>query len=279
MLKLERPTNSALDTFILSISKVRNTDLSNRLVAAADVIAAESAFYDAAGTLQNLHLVQRMAPVVAVTKDEMEAVYTQRMAGLKGPGRPIYDEIFASAPNGRCPLCGHRNVMTLDHHLPKAHYPALAVAPLNLVPSCSDCNKAKLAGFPTTPEEVGIHPYYDDVDNETWLVASVMSTSPSALLFDVQNVVAWDPILMQRVRNHFQSLALSSLYASQAADELLNIKYSLSQVHIAGGMDAVREELTMKAISCRHARPNGWRTAAYSAWATDDWFCNSGFNA
>lgn len=279
MFKLHKPAYSALDTFDLSISKVRSLDLKKRLVAATDTIVAASTFYDAAGPLQNLHLVARTASVDAVTKDEMESVYTQRMAGLKGPGRPIYNDILASAPNGRCPLCGHRNVMTLDHHLPKAHYPALAVAPLNLVPSCTDCNKTKLAGFPATQQDVGIHPYYDDIDTETWLVASVVPTSPSALLFDVQDVAPWNPILMQRVRNHFQTLALASLYASQSAEELLNIRYSLCQTYDAGGLDAVREELAAKATSCRKARRNGWRTAAYSAWASDDWFCGGGFDA
>lgn len=277
MLKLDKPVHSALDTFNLCISRVRNADLKSRLDAAADAIVAASAAYDVAGPLQNLHSIPRTAPVVDVTKEEMEAVYTNRMAGAKGPGRPIYDEIFASAPNGRCPLCAHRNVMTLDHHLPKAHYPALAVSPLNLVPSCTDCNKAKLAGFPTVPQEVGIHPYYDDVDMETWLEASVVQSSPSALLFDVQAVAAWDPILMQRVRNHFKDLKLSTLYASQSAEELLNIRYSLGQTYSAGGSDAVREELMTKAVSCRNARRNGWRTAAYFAWSSSDWFCDGGF--
>lgn len=277
MLTLDQPTYTALEAFNLSISRVRNADLKARLVAATDTVVAESAAYDAAAHSQDLHLIPRTAPVVEVTKDEMEAVYTQRLAGLKGPGRPIYDEIFASAPNGRCPLCGHRNVMTLDHHLPKAHYPALAVAPLNLVPSCSDCNKAKLAGFPATAEEVAIHPYYDDVDGETWLAATVQHTAPSALLFEVQLVAAWSPLLMQRMLNHFQSLDLSSLYASQAAEELLNIRHELSGLHNAGGIDFVRDELSARATSCGHARRNGWRTAAYRAWSLDDWFCDGGF--
>lgn len=277
MLKLDKPAQTALDTFTLCISRVKNVNLKTRLNAATGAVVAASAAYDVAGPLQNLHSIPRTAPVVAVTKDEMETVYTQRMAGSKGPGRPIYDEIFASAPNGRCPLCAHRNVMTLDHHLPKAHYPALAVSPLNLVPSCTDCNKAKLAGFPTTAQEVGIHPYYDDVDSEAWLVASVVPTSPSALLFEVQAVAAWDPILMQRVRNHFKDLKLAALYASQSAEELLNIRYSLHQTYGAGGPNAVRDELTAKANSCRNARRNGWRTAAYFAWASDDWFCDGGF--
>ncbi|MGZ2376663.1 hypothetical protein ACVI3U_004629 [Sinorhizobium medicae] len=124
MLKLDKPAHSALDTFTLCISRVKNVNLKNRLNAATNAVVAASAAYDVAGPLQNLHSIPRVASVVAVTKDEMETVYTQRMAGSKGPGRPVYDEIFASAPNGRCPLCAHRNVMTLDHHLPQSPLPS-----------------------------------------------------------------------------------------------------------------------------------------------------------
>ncbi len=95
MPKLNKPTHSAKDAFEISISRVRNADLKARLVAATDVIVAISADYELAGPLQNLHLIPRTMPVAAVTKDEMEAVYTQRMAGLRGPARPIYGAPWA----------------------------------------------------------------------------------------------------------------------------------------------------------------------------------------
>src|SRR5262245_19880217 len=80
---------------------------------------------------------------------EMVAVYDNRLVKKTAPGRRIYDKIFTSAPNDKCPLCGHRNVKTLDHYLPKALFPALTVTPINLIPACSDCNKAKLSTAPT----------------------------------------------------------------------------------------------------------------------------------
>ena len=73
----------------------------------------------------------------------MVRVYDGRMAAQGSPGRTIYDAIKLASPNGLCPLCGQRVVATLDHYLPKSRYAALAVNPANLIPACSDCNKAK----------------------------------------------------------------------------------------------------------------------------------------
>jgi len=165
----------------------------------------------------------------------------------------------------------------LDHHLPKAHYPALAVTPLNLVPSCGDCNKAKLDSIPREAAAVSLHPYFDNIDGKTWLKAVVIETRPAALRFRVDAPTEWGKVLEQRVRNHFEVLNLAELYASQAAEELLNIRYQLIDLHAAAGMDSVRSDLESRASSCACARRNGWRTAAYSAWAASDWFCDGGF--
>jgi hypothetical protein len=164
-----------------------------------------------------------------VTADEMSAIYTGRMAKKGGPGRSIYDELMATPAHGRCPLCGHRQVSTLDHHLPKAHYPALAVAPVNLVPSCMDCNKAKTNTFPLASEDETLHPYFDDIEDDPWLRADVIHTAPAALRFYVDPPAEWDDTITARVRLHFKIIGLGALYAAQAAEEMLNIRHYLSQ--------------------------------------------------
>lgn len=280
MLTLTPPTVTALDAFTTCIRKVLDTSLRARLQGATQaVVDASSSFADSAAS-QAVHTIDSTQIVVgAVTSEEMKKVYTQRMAKQGAPGRDIYDALIASAPNDRCPLCGHNLVKTLDHYLPKAHYPALVVAPLNLIPSCHDCNKAKSTSIPQDPSEVLLHPYFDNIDGVSWLGATVIETSPSALKYAVTPPDAWDPVLQQRVRNHFRMLNLAALYASQAAEELFNIKHELTDLYVAGGRDAVRADLLARAESRAAARRNGWRTAAYVAWSSSEWFCNAGFNS
>jgi hypothetical protein len=278
MQQLARPAHSARSTYTTCISRVRNAILAGRLAAATDAVVAASRGFDSAargGTLHRVAAHNVVAPDVTI--GEMEKVYTQRMAKAGAPGRDIYDEIFAAPLQGRCPLCTQRSVTTLDHHLPKARFPALAVAPLNLIPACSDCNKAKLTSVAAVPEEVGLHPYYDNLGDEVWLVARVAQSRPAALRFSVTAPAAWDAVLAARVRHHFRTLGLATLFASEAAEELINIRHQLVQLRAADPSDGIRDELIRRAKSCAVARPNGWRTAAYKAWYESDWFCDGGF--
>lgn len=278
MWPLERPTLSAQSVFTTCISRVRDPDLAARLARATPTIVAASVQLDDAGRRHQLH---EIAPHYEVSPDitvgEMEKIYTQRMAKTGAPGREIYDEIFASGPTGRCPLCMQRFVGALDHHLPKAHYPALAVEPLNLLPACRDCNTAKRDSIPTSAEDVPLHPYFDDLGDEIWLTAKVVQSRPSALLFAITRSKDWDDTLAARVNRHFQSLGLAALYASEAGEELINIRHQLRILQNADPENGVREELERRAHSCAAARINGWRPAAYRAWSEDTWFCSGGY--
>lgn len=278
MWPLNRPTQAAQFTYTTCISRVRDAGLAARLNAATASVTTASAGFDRAAQGGTLHTIATHAIVPPdVTTEEMEKVYTQRMAKIGAPGRDIYDEIFSSSPHGRCPLCTQRSVATLDHYLPKARFPALAVTPLNLVPACSDCNKAKLASIPNRAEEVPLHPYYDDLGDQIWLHAQVVERRPAALRFTVVAPVGWSAILTARVENHFRSLGLGALFASEAAEELVNIRHQLVTLHAAVPAAGVKQELESRANSCAVARPNGWRTAAYRAWHTSDWFCEGGY--
>lgn len=277
MRTLPRPTLVAGEVFTTCISRVRDQALKGRLTGISAQIVETSERFDELASINRLHQLARLAVIGDVTTAEMEAVYTQRMAGKSAPGRASYDELLNSAPLGKCPLCGHRTVSTLDHHLPKAHYPALAVAPLNLLPACADCNKLKLARVPASSAEEMLHPYYDDIEADRWLFATVVEQTPAALLFSVVSPEQWEDVLAERVQEHFRVLGLGYLYSAEAADELLNIRHQLATLHGIGGWRLVQTDLEARAESCREARLNSWRTAAYDAFSQSRWFCDGGF--
>ena len=278
MIKLDKPDQEAGDVFTRCTSRIRDDRLRVRLERILQTIIDASDEFDDAATHTRLHQIAPHNMVGGlVSQAEMNAIYTQRMAKKGAPGRDIYDSLITSAPQGRCPLCCHRTVSTLDHHLPKSQYPALAVAPLNLVPACSDCNKSKLACLPLNANQETLHPYYDDISSDRWLAADVIHTSPAALRFYVQAPTTWSALLRSRVEWHFHTLKLGKLYSSEAADELLNIRHQLRNLYESGGAALVQVELQGRATSCERARLNGWRTATYHALSNSAWFCNGGF--
>lgn len=277
MWSLATPARSTGGTFALCTGRIRDADLKARLQSVAPDVEAAAVSYQAAGLSGALETLPTADAVGTVTRDEMSDLYTFRLAKLGSPGRIVYDELIASAVNGRCPLCGQRQVASLDHFLPKAQYPAFAVTPLNLVPACSDCNKAKLDHAPATAVDVTLHPYFDDIEDDLWLVAEVVETAPAALTFAVVEPAGWDATLAGRVRHHFTTFQLSRLYSAEAAQELVNIRHHLDALHSAAGAKAVATHLSDMATSRECAHINSWQSASYRAWAESSWFCDGGF--
>lgn len=278
MWSLPEPEKTSAETLEKCTSRIRKADLKKRLrEAESEVVAAEEAFTDAATNVVLHTLPKSSFQLKNVTGEEMTVLYDSRMAKKTAPGRAIYDELLLAPRHGRCPLCGQRTVSTLDHHLPKVEYPALAIVPLNLVPSCSDCNKIKGSSVPTSPDDETLHPYFDDIESDLWLSAKVVEVRPPGLRFFVAPPPAWSDSTCARVQSHFRKFNLPSLYASQAAQELSSINFHLKQLLHAGGSSAVYQFLCDQAQSRRHAYLNSWQSATYTALSDSVWFCNGGF--
>lgn len=278
MWKLHRPEVTASEAYLTCISRVRSASFKARLELAESDILKASEDFEKAAKEGKLHALASSINVGGiVSKEEMFNIYESKMARRAAPGRAIYDKILTAPEHGRCPLCGQRQVSTLDHYLPKSHFPALAVLPSNLVPACVDCNKAKLDTFPKCRGDETLHPYYDDVERESWLSAKVLELKYPVIQFYVNPPDGWDEVTIARVRRHFKMLGLSYLYASQAAVELTSIKHYISELFREAGVQAVKRHLLEMMESCRKAQVNSWRTVTYQALSESDWYCAGGF--
>ncbi|WP_369272582.1 HNH endonuclease signature motif containing protein [Streptomyces sp. R11] len=221
--------------------------------------------------------------------DDLVGMYTRRMSP-DYPGRPVYDAVRNRRL--KCPLCGVGSVRQVDHHLPKSKFPYLAVVPTNLVPVCSDCNHLKGEKFPKTHREQTLHPYFDDIDDQRWLRAHLVTFSSTGREFSplpneipsdwhvkflVSPPAAWNMQLTERVRYHFEAFNLAQLYEDQAADDLTGIELSLEEAYKAGGPSDVRELLESMARSRRRCHNNTWMVALYEGLALNSWYCDGGF--
>jgi hypothetical protein len=209
-----------------------------------------------------------------VTKEELSNVYDRVL--VRGKGRPIYDRLKSSAKFRRCPLCGARDVKTLDHYLSKSEFPELAVFPANLVPSCSDCNKTKLAHAPSSHVEQTFHPYFDDWGAHRILHASVEINNTVTVSFSIKQVATASTALIARAKRHFELLDLGSLYAASAAVELVECKDTFRR-NFATSASVLRSELKYTARSRGRGNRNAWRAALYWGLAASDDFCNGDF--
>jgi hypothetical protein len=256
---------------------VRKPDLRGRLQGIRSVVGEAGAEYDAAAVRGALFEMERQANVGTVTDKEMVAVYSGRFAKAGRPGRPVYDRIISAPKNERCPLCDIGTVNTLDHYLPKKHYPVLAVTPNNLVPACQWCQWEKGEAYPNEAADQPLHPYYDDAEFAIWLSAVVEQTVPATFRFYVEAPEGWDPVFCQRLRSHLKTYGLSRLYARNAGGQLAGIRLRLHRLFDAGGADAVRSYLREEVESWQRESLNSWRAVMYRAAIASKWFCEGGF--
>lgn len=278
MIKLQKPDYDAKTVFKKCISKVRSQELKKRFIKCEPYIDSASNEYEVKAKKVKLHTVEPSKSLNGiVTADEMKSVYTYRMAKKGAPGRDFYDKIMAIPKHGRCPFCGQRTVSTLDHYLPKAHFPAFSVAPSNLIPSCKDCNTTKTDDIPTSAEEETLHPYFDDIDDEIWLKADVIEDKPICLAYFVESPQNWSELLSKRVVNHFETFKLATLYASYSAEELINIELINKTIFLSSGADGLQEFLKVNLQSHRRTRKNSWKSALYDALANSDYYFSEYF--
>jgi len=278
MRKLAMPSHNARSTFELCANNLRDKALSKRLLSVADEIEVAETQYKEHGAKGSLFTIAEAKTVAGrVGLEEMKTLYKGTLSRLGSDPRRIYDEIKSAPRNGICPLCGQRVVSTLDHYLAQSKHPALTVTPLNLIPSCADCNKAKLDMQPTHAAEQTLHPYFDHVDDGVWLIASVKESEPPALVFSAKPPAEWDDVKQARILTHFRIFNLGYLYTTHAAEELLNIRHNLMLVAERGGADGLRAHLTEQAGSRQAVTKNSWQSAMYEALRKSEWFCEEGY--
>ncbi|MET3779844.1 hypothetical protein ABIC32_000474 [Brevundimonas sp. 1080] len=248
--------------------------------ARGNLVAAEIEYLQR-GPLKTLYEIVEAGDVGPglVSAGEMEGLYTGTFSRKGTQSRDLYDKIKQGAPNGICPLCGSQQIKTLDHYLAKTKHPALTITPINLVPSCSDCNKAKGDSQAAADSDQHLHPYFDDVDDGEWLFATVVEASPPSLNYRADPPAAWPAPKRERVIAHFENLAHGFLFAALSSDQLPSMRTRLRRLLAAGGAQAVRNHLSEDLEGHKEERRNSWQIAMYAALVASDWYCGGGFDA
>jgi hypothetical protein len=280
---LSLPTDDNADAFVAQdvfdtcVAMVKNAELKLRLEAISPDIEKAAVDYDLAAAKKTLYLTPPTTKIRQVVAEELVKIYTLRMVPKRAKGRPIYDQIMSLPVNGRCPFCGIGTVNTLDHYLPKTHFPMLAVTPHNLVPACTWCQGEKMEYFSKTAGGQLLHPYFDDFDQDIWLTAEVVVGSPAGFRYHASPPATWTQEQKARVAAHLKELKLGSLFGSNAGSRLVEIRGRLTKLHEAGGVHVVRAHLSEELGSIEEDQMNSWVAAMYRGAIGSYWFCDGGF--
>lgn len=267
------------------INSIKDDDLSTRLQSIMTNIIQSSSDYGNKAltsmlyTIPPNHCDNDAIALGNVTKKELRAVYSSYFVPATKLARIYYDQLISLAPLGKCPYCGVGYASTLDHYLPKNKFPQLSVTPLNLIPSCKDCNTGKKTSFASTLHEQSLHPYFDH-DNfikDQWLYANVIETTPAIIDYCVIPPSQWNEDDKARVHTHFNDFDLKLKYSIEASNQIAVLRDSLLYAWDTKGFVGVRQQLMLDALAYYLKHPNSWQTAMYQALAKSNWYCNGGF--
>lgn len=274
MINLPVPQYDADEFYLRCARRTRDRDLRGALISEGDRVHLRADLYIEKAIEEELYTLERES-AIHVTNEALGDLYNR--VWVRGAERDCYDRIRNSSRFKRCPLCTQRDVQTLDHYLPESVFPEFAVFPLNLVPTCFSCNKAKLAHVPTGYDEQLFHPYFDDWGDYQFLTATIDVNSAVDASFSVScpEEVDWQRFL--RVQFHFQQLNLNELYSEHAALELVQKREVFAQTFASGGSQALKEELELEANARSVPFINSWQPALYRALSESDPFCSGGF--
>lgn len=168
-------------------------------------------------------------PVITgqLKKSELLTLYSTYFVNKCKPARIIYNALIAAADE-KCPFCGGiGRPRNLDHYLPKTHYPQFSILPINLIPSCRDCNmEGKGDNFAGCEEEQILHPYLDDERyfNEQWIFARYLTgtnNEPGVIEYFVDPPRYWDSSHKRRAIKHFNDFDLGLRFSKEAAPRLI----------------------------------------------------------
>lgn len=209
-----------------------------------------------------------------LTKSELNSLYKKGMVKTEG-GRKFYDQLINSTPHGKCPYCHFGHVETLDHFLPKAYYPTLAIVPHNLVPACMSCNKGKASEVVTLENQIS-HPYFEDprIEQDVWLKAEITETNPVTSRFFVECPHNWPPQLITRITKYFDDFSLSRRYGVEAASELVSISNYLRALQTT---ESRVNHLNIVATTEQNIFRNNWKSALYNALIISNWYVEIGY--
>lgn len=268
---LNKPNYQAKFVFEECIKNIKNGEEKNFLKEQICKVEKSAKNFDELAEKTEYYKFEKDNGIDLKKQKVIEHVYSNGLVRSVN-GRIIYDDILNSVPNEKCPICDIGLVKTLDHYLPKSVYCLLSVAPNNLVPMCSDCNKNKSNKYPTKYSDQLLHPYFDEFPKNPVLFADVIKNEIGDYIPKVSFYIKCsDKLTEERIQFHFNTYDLSRLYSSNAGNEISEKSYQFNKLRNIGE-EVLKKYLKELYDSFYSTNINLWKTALYRALYESKWF-------
>lgn len=185
MLFIKKPFFTIKDTYPVCVNFVSDPAIKGYLKSLQSEVEQYSERYEelaSAGKLNEFVVPDIFDPEINSYNNWLKNLYKYYLSVKSKPSYAEAYKFYSLIKNyetydkiRRCAYCNNSMVQALDHFLPESVFKALAVNPINLIPSCDNCNETKSTYKPIFSKEnsVLIHPYFDNIFDIKWLKVRV----------------------------------------------------------------------------------------------------------
>ncbi|MFM2620888.1 HNH endonuclease signature motif containing protein [Vibrio owensii] len=233
--------------------------------------------YKALGNLSKLH---NISSYISTISDENKATLNLLYKSYL-PKTGMRKKVFSTSLI--CPAC-QQNYATerssLDHFLPSSIFPNFYVYPLNLIPTCGDCNRIKNDEVPSSHLDNLPHPYFDGfLFKRHWLEIEIFNRKPLNFTFRVSHEFSNKNKL--KIINHILAYDLENTLFTHVNSIFEDVDEDLKDIYESKGRTNLKDyigSLRNNAFVETHKNkflPINLEYALFDALYNSDWFCDN----
>ncbi len=179
------------------------------------------------------------------TKDELKSLYSYDAYIFRKLKR-----ILTVDKNNRldnlCPNCTINTINSFDHYLPQSEFAEYVDNPINLIPSCTECNGHKSSVWKKDGKRLFLNLYLDDLPSVQYLFIELSIADDGKSINTVFNVEnregKIDANLFEKISYHYEKLDLCNRFcgnSEKVLSSLANYIYQLKDLLTDDAIKAV----------------------------------------
>lgn len=170
-----------------------------------------------------------------------------------------------------CPFCGYYDPLEIDHYLPIAEFPEFSFMPINLIPICSKCNKAKSQYWIEDGERLFLNKYFDDDNLDEFLICKPIIDEDNISFEYCLDSEKLEHIPKGNIiKTHYEKLNIMTTYKDSSNSIMSELEDSLCA--FKGNIQDLKETIKIHYENCREKYGlNFYKTVTYKTiFETDD---------
>lgn len=170
-----------------------------------------------------------------------------------------------------CPFCSFHDPIEIDHYLPIAEFPEFSFIPINLIPICPKCNKAKSNYWIKDDERLFLNKYFDDDGIGEFLICKPNIIDGDNIQFEycLDNDKLREIPKGDIIKTHYENLNIMTIYQDNSNSILSELDDTLCD--FKGNLQNLKEIIGKHYENSKKYGINFYKTVLYKTiFETDD---------